>query len=170
MRPELFVSCHPFGLGLPQKYCSFLTRTMAVRWSFALSLAVSVVQGYVQYPTFSFVNSQRCLDRDSLIFRSKFQLYANFPNYSLRYPENTVHPVSLPYPLWASGRITGEIAFILISEVMQYWAHMFNTATDYSAQVVNYASGCLDLDDPNCVLRDTTRPKYILRSRVGNMG
>jgi hypothetical protein len=132
---------------------------MAVRWSFALSLAVSVVQGYVQYPTFSFVNSQRCLDRDSLIFRSKFQLYANFPNYSLRYPDNTVHPVSLPYPLWASGRITGEIAFILISEVMQYWAHMFNTATDYSAQVVNYASGCLDPDDPNCVLRDTTRPK-----------
>ena len=127
--------------------------------SFVALCTVTTVQGIVYYPTFTFVNAQRCLNRDILVHRNQFSLYANYPNQSLKYPDNTLHPVSLPYPEWASGRITGQIAYILLSEVMEYWAHMFNTATDYSDHVVNYVAGCLDPDDPNCVLRAVERPK-----------
>jgi hypothetical protein len=37
---------------------------------------------------------------------------------------------------------------------MQYSSYLFDTATDYSAHVVNYVAGCVDPDDQNCVLRD----------------
>jgi hypothetical protein len=57
------------------------------------------------------------------------------------------HPVSVAFPSWNSGRVTSEITYILLSEVMGYKSHLLDTGTIISAHPVNYAAGCRDADD-----------------------
>ena len=50
-------------------------------------------------------------------------------------------PVSVAYANWASAMITAEIAYILLSEVMGYEAHLFDTGSIVSEHPVSYAAG-----------------------------
>ena len=55
--------------------------------------------------------------------------------------------VSIAYPNWASARILGEIHYILMTEVLRYEAHLFDTNAIYSSHPINYAAGCRDGDE-----------------------
>lgn len=68
------------------------------------------------------------------------------PVRSLFYNE-TNWSVSVAYPNWASARILAEVHYILISELMGYEVHLFDTNALYSSHPINYAAGCRDGDD-----------------------
>ena len=68
------------------------------------------------------------------------------------------HPVSVAFPSWNSGRVTSEITYILLSEVMGYKSHLLDTGTIISAHPVNYAAGCRDADDRSGVGCNVSKP------------
>jgi hypothetical protein len=69
-------------------------------------------------------------------------------NRTLSY-NSTSREVSIAYGNWASARISGEISYILLSEVLGYKAYLFDTDTIYDSHLINYAAGCIDGDDPS---------------------
>jgi hypothetical protein len=69
------------------------------------------------------------------------------------------HPVRIPYSHWTSARVSAEIAYILLTEVMNYSTELLDTQTVFSAQAVSYVSGCFDPDDSNCTHRRTDDPQ-----------
>jgi hypothetical protein len=77
----------------------------------------------------------------------------------MTYPDGSFQPVRVPYQGWPSAHIIGNVAYILLKEVMGYSTVLFDTTTILSEQVVNYVAGCLDPDDPLCAERDVQNPK-----------
>ena len=77
----------------------------------------------------------------------------------LEYYDGSKHAVRIPYPNWASARISSEIAYSILDETMQYSTEILDTKTILSAHVVNYVAGCLDPDDINCVERNVDNPQ-----------
>ena len=77
----------------------------------------------------------------------------------MTYPDGSQQPVRVPRPDWVSARVVGEIAYILLYEVMGYSTILFDTASIFSPHVVNYVAGCLDPDDATCAARDPQNPK-----------
>ncbi len=70
---------------------------------------------------------------------------------------STSREVSVAYANWASARISGEISYIFLSEVLGYKAYLFETDTIYDEHPINYAAGCRDGDDTsgrNCNIDD----------------
>ena len=115
-------------------------------YSLQTILMTSVVSA--AYPTFTRSYSDYCL------IQQKPDLLR-----SLTYADNSSHPVLIPYPEWTSARILGDIAYILLTEIMNYSTLLFDTTTLFDEQVVNYVAGCFDPDDPQCVLRDPDHPQ-----------
>ena len=58
-----------------------------------------------------------------------------------------------------SARVVGDIAYILLSEVLGYSTILFDTGAIFSPHVVNYVAGCLDPDDSGCKMRDPESPQ-----------
>ncbi len=78
---------------------------------------------------------------------------------TLKYPDGSLHPVKIPFASWASAQILGQIAHILLSEVMGYSVVLLeNTGMD-SGQPVRYAAGCIDILDPTCSKYDVMAPQ-----------
>jgi hypothetical protein len=80
-------------------------------------------------------------------------------NRMIRYSDGTLHPVLVPYQGWPSAHIIGNIAYILLKEVMGYSTVLVDTGTLMSEHTVNYAAGCLDPDDSNCTDFNILRPQ-----------
>jgi hypothetical protein len=97
------------------------------------------------YPTKKLWRSNKCLP-DAV--DEKYFLYYN----------GTAHNVSIAYANWASARILAEISYILISEVLGFKSHLFDTAAIYSSHPINYAAGCVDGDDLIGETCDVSKP------------
>ena len=116
--------------------------------NYALCLAILLFKFSalgMTYQTFETNYSSVCLSKD----------LAN-TNYSRRYlvyPDQTLHSVRVPHPGWMSARVVGDIAYILLSEVMGYSTVLFDVGAIFSPHVVNYVAGCLDPDDASCKMR-----------------
>jgi hypothetical protein len=89
------------------------------------------------------------LDADGVVAKDELR--------SLSYG-NGNHPVSVAFPAWNSARVTSEITYILLSEVMGYRSHLLDTGTLISAHPVNYAAGCRDADDRTGVGCNVSKP------------
>ena len=76
----------------------------------------------------------------------------------LIYPNGSSQPVRVPYGHWASARVSGEVAYILLSEVMQYETLLVDTNTTDDKRIVNFVSGCFDPDDSNCAQKELQNP------------
>ena len=86
---------------------------------------------------------------------------------SLVYPDGSRHSVRIPYPAWASARIVGDIAYILLTEAMGYNAVLHELDTILDQDVVIYAAGCKDLF---CNKYDVWNPEIHLTLETSNMG
>ena len=76
----------------------------------------------------------------------------------LKYPDGTLHPVMIPFAVWASAQIVSQIAHILLSEVMGYSVLLLDNTGKDSGQPVLYAAGCLDILDLTCAHHNILRP------------
>jgi hypothetical protein len=115
---------------------------------FSLQLLISTRIAVGIYPTFERNCNTACLT--NLSDRHQRRL--------LTYPDNSSHPVRIPYPSWTSARILGDISCILLTEELNYSAILFDTTTLYDEHVVSYAAGCVDVDDNKCEQRNSERP------------
>ena len=79
--------------------------------------------------------------------------------YYLRYPDSTLHNVSIPIGNWTSSQVVGEIAYILVHEVIRYSSHLFDTEEIADSATVNYVVGCFDPNDASCPESDINDPK-----------
>jgi hypothetical protein len=98
----------------------------------SLCLAILFLKSYamgVTYHTFETNYSSECLSSD-LVNISHTRQY-------LVYPDQTLHSIRVPHPDWMSARVVGDIAYILLSEVMGYSTVLFDTGTIFSPHVVN---------------------------------
>ena len=96
----------------------------------------------------------------ALVFPPCLKNQSISPKKYLIYSDGSAHNVSIPSAGWASARIAGEISRIIVDEVMGYSTVLTDTGSDLSNQVVNWAVGCLNPDDPNCALNDVNNPRY----------
>ena len=78
---------------------------------------------------------------------------------NLSYEDGSQHHVSLPYPLWSSIQISAHVAFILLTEVMNYATDFYQMDTIDDSVVLAAAIGCLHPEDHVCEDRDTGDPK-----------
>jgi hypothetical protein len=108
----------------------------------------------IRYPIFERQQPTRCLGPSSVDHTLNGTSKLNF----LVYPDKSLHSVQLPYPTWTSARVVANIAYILYLEVMKYSVVLVDTTTLYDEHPVNYAAGCLDPDDPECVQNDADNP------------
>ncbi len=70
---------------------------------------------------------------------------------------STSREVSIAYANWASARISGEISYILLSEVLGYKAYLFDIDHDFDSHPINYAAGCrdpMDISGRDCIIDD----------------
>jgi hypothetical protein len=118
-----------------------------------LLLIISVTAA-IKYPIFERQQPRRCLDSTSADHNLNGSSKLNY----LVYPDKSQHSVRLPYPSWTSSRVVANIAYILYLEVMRYSVVLVDTTTIFSEHPVNYAAGCLDPDDPDCVQRNADNP------------
>ena len=77
----------------------------------------------------------------------------------LEYPDGSLHPVKIPFAVWASAQIVSQIAHILLSEVMGYSVVLLENAGKDSGQPASYAAGCFDATNVPCTQFDISRPK-----------
>ena len=120
---------------------------MGIRRVAALLALVSRVVT-IRYPIAPFTHNISCLGGDDIGKELRF----------LEYADGSKHAVRVPYPNWSSARISSEIAYSILSEVMNYSTELIDTKTIFSAHPVNYVAGCLDPDDAACVERNTDDP------------
>ena len=73
----------------------------------------------------------------------------------LKYPDGSLHPVLIPFASWESAQIVSNIAYLLITEAMEYSAILVDGIT-WSPQAVNLVAGCFTTD--NCSKFDITNP------------
>ena len=77
----------------------------------------------------------------------------------LLYPDNSLHPVMIPYPSWASARVLAQIAKILVSEVMNYASELFVRDTLHDSFFVADVIGCQDfVGDEMCTKINDAEP------------
>jgi hypothetical protein len=108
--------------------------------------------------------------------------YPNFPCFSsntptnetlnyLKYKDQSVHSVKIPYSSWASARVNAHIAHIILTEIMNYSVELVPVDTLLSAVVMNMVAGCNFFADCECSKRDTSHPPIhvTLESWVGAM-
>ncbi len=74
----------------------------------------------------------------------------------LIYKDQSTHPVVFPYPPWTSGQVLAQIAFILLSEVMNYDTDLFAHYTSDDGDFVNFAAGCSEA--LSCLQADVENP------------
>jgi hypothetical protein len=108
----------------------------------------------VKYPIFERQQPTRCLSPKAGDNTLNGSSKLNF----LVYPDKSLHSVRIPYPGWTSARVVANIFYILYHEVMKYSVVLVDTTTIFSEHPVNYAAGCLDPDDGECVERDPNNP------------
>jgi ABC-type proline/glycine betaine transport system substrate-binding protein len=72
----------------------------------------------------------------------------------LDYLDGTQHPVKVPYAGWTSAQIIGNIANIILKEIMGYSTVLMKSDGLLDETMVNFAAGCLEPEDPNCTVRD----------------
>ena len=77
----------------------------------------------------------------------------------LVYSDKTEHPVLVPFLGWASGQVSGAVAYYLLTEAMGYETDLVNLPSLLDDQPVNFVAGCLDPDDALCQYRETGNPK-----------
>ena len=96
----------------------------------------------------------------SIVVHSSPCLVSNYSSEMRRlvYPNGDMQPVRIAYSHRTTAMINQEIAYIILSEVMNYSTEFFDTQTIVSAHTVNYASGCEDPDDTNCTERRVEDP------------
>jgi hypothetical protein len=76
----------------------------------------------------------------------------------LEYPDGSLHPIKIPFAVWASAQIVSQIAHILLSEVMGYRVVLLENAGKDSGQPASYAAGCVDASTTPCTQYDISRP------------
>ncbi len=88
-----------------------------------------------------------------------FLANASSPTRMLKYPDGSLHPVMIPFAVWASAQIVSQVAHILLSEIMGYSVLLLENTGKDSGQPVRYASGCSDTLDLSCSRFNILRPK-----------
>lgn len=81
------------------------------------------------------------------------------PSRMLKYPDGSLHPVMIPFAVWASAQIVSQLAHILLSEVMGYSVQLLENAGKDSGQPIRYAAGCVDILDLTCSHNNLLRPR-----------
>jgi hypothetical protein len=102
----------------------------------------------VRYPMTSFIHDIGCLGGNRISTEHHYLQYSNGLQRSVR----------VPYPNWSSAKISSEIAYSILSEVMNYSTELIDTRTLLSAHPVNYVAGCIDPDDAHCIERNVDDP------------
>ena len=75
----------------------------------------------------------------------------------LNYPDQSEHPILIPYASWASAQILGQIFHILLTEGLGYSAVLM-AGVELSSDPINFIAGCVNPDDPTCAERNPNLP------------